>query len=56
MDNKPVSKILLVFISLISMIFGFAGGALISLILDKPKSDTLGELEIHFMEYITGQI
>lgn len=50
MNNKPVSKVLLVFISLFSLIIGFLGGALVSLYLDKPTSDTLGELEIHFME------
>ena len=50
MNKKPVSKLLLVFISFISLVIGFCGGALVSLYLDRPVSDTLGELEIHFME------
>jgi len=50
MNKKPISKILLVFVSLISLVIGFIGGALVSLYLDRPISDTLGELEIHFLE------
>ena len=50
MNNKPVNKLLLVFISIISLLIGFCGGAIVNLYLDRPVSDTLGELEIHFME------
>ena len=57
MNNKPVSKLLLVFISLLSLILGFLGGAIGYLYLTYPASDDLdppsfvtGELQIHFME------
>ena len=57
MNNKPVSKLLLVFISLLSLILGFLGGTIGYLYLTYPASDELdppsfvtGELQIHFME------
>ena len=57
MNKKPVSKLLLVFISLLSLILGFLGGAIGYLYLTYPASDDLdppsfvtGELQIHFME------
>lgn len=57
MNKKPVSKLLLVFISLLSLILGFLGGAIGYLYLTYPASDELdppsfvtGELQIHFME------
>lgn len=57
MDKKPVSKILLVFISLISLIVGAISGAFAYLFITYPLSDEFdppsivtGELEIHFME------
>ena len=55
--NKPVSKLLLVFISLFSLVIGFLSGAVASLYFAYPLSDEFdppsiitGELEIHFME------
>ena len=55
--NKPVSKLLLVFISLFSLVIGFLSGAVASLYFSYPLSDEFdppsiitGELEIHFME------
>ena len=57
MNKKPVSKLLLVFISLLSLILGFIGGAIGYLYVTYPASDDLdppsfvtGELQIHFME------
>ena len=50
MTNKPVSKLLLVFISLISFVIGFIGSALAYFYINSPESDVIGQLEIHFME------
>lgn len=52
MNKKPVSKVLLTFISLFSLIIGTFLGAFTKFYIDLPTSDSIisGDLRIHFME------
>lgn len=61
MNKKPINKLLLVFASLLSLIFGFIGGGVSYLYTIEPISEKFspprlpqqivnGELKIHFME------
>lgn len=50
--NKKVSKVLLTFISIFSLLVGFCAGVILKTYQNKPISDTIisGDLKIHFME------
>lgn len=51
-NDKKVSKVLLTFISIFSLLLGFCAGVIFKTYQDKPISDSIisGDLRIHFME------